>query len=1045
MLEPEQLYAVKLLDGYSEIESGRDVFQEFRQEVFLMHSLSNPYVVKLIGILRSPHLGMVMEVVGGGDLYSQLNDPFNESVFSIFAKRVIDVVSLYQFEKIVSFRNLFALRNSLTSEERDFFREKCQQAAAKSRFEEDVFEEIQRFYQTGSRTELAPFENRDFDYYGISRARFEELLPSLPSLESIVARRNVTFSKVCDVAENLVLTSQKIPELEPHINRAIGEYFSCLSIVRASGEAVRSPQSELRETTRCIEELSRRLADLVVPVEFKLRLKLASDVATGMAYLHQLVPPMIHRDLKSPNIFLTRSLIGFPVEDDALFSAPLAKVGDFGLSVRLCGAEKLQINHQVESDDILALINPTWVAPEITSGAPYSLSADVYSMGIFLWELLTRRHPFLEIELEVLKGHVLSGHRPFISDDLRKKSENAEYVALMEECWSADPGRRPTMKQVKERLFGIAHQYGLPLSRPEPLMLAQCHPLPSAAQMTSFSLLSPEGEDESHNNHRSLTRISSMVLLDSLRDVVWLGFEGGYVARCEFYSDGQFSRNDCMPSEAHQMRVNAMITASSSEGIAHEDNELPKVVWTGGEDGSLNVWAADLAKLDDVLEYNRFSLTQVQYDGQGFGLRFLPFALLKKSNYWIECEHGVLSWFAARDSLIPVGSLDLLNQATTVEWVLGKTPRVRISWQTRPPETKVLQLFSEEDNASRMYEIFRVLNNLAALKHWKKDANGGVVCRLAGRHLHSTAAVLSLISFDGNTWCASGDLIFSEWTLGSHRHTHGLHAKLALEPRRKLSLWQDFVSEPWTSSKRSSFQDIDPRFSLSPSYSASLSASSSSAPLDSSDVREAESNRSAKNVEHIGGIIRVSSGCIWVAFGNGWIVVAVETTRVALIQKHMLPDKLKSIVALCEVKPPDTCRSREVWTVHRDGGVMMWGGVPQEDGASSRELLFPRLLQELPVIPSLASHGRFYCLVQANEQQVWFGTARGHILACDIASKTVTPVFEHTTDASQRRSLNGLASSFCAEVSANAGRFWNVWSASHDGVLRLFTWGISSP
>lgn len=41
-----------------------------------------------------------------------------------------------------------------------------------------------------------------------------------------------------------------------------------------------------------------------------LRIRIARDVAKGIRYLHQLTPPIIHRDLRSPNIFvLTLTLL----------------------------------------------------------------------------------------------------------------------------------------------------------------------------------------------------------------------------------------------------------------------------------------------------------------------------------------------------------------------------------------------------------------------------------------------------------------------------------------------------------------------------------------------------------------------------------------------------------------------------------------------------------------------------------------------------------------------------------------------------------------
>lgn len=55
---------------------------------------------------------------------------------------------------------------------------------------------------------------------------------------------------------------------------------------------------------------------------WNVRLKLAIDIAQGMHFLHHSTPPIIHRDLKSPNVLLSRDAEGLLT----------AKVADVGLA-----------------------------------------------------------------------------------------------------------------------------------------------------------------------------------------------------------------------------------------------------------------------------------------------------------------------------------------------------------------------------------------------------------------------------------------------------------------------------------------------------------------------------------------------------------------------------------------------------------------------------------------------------------------------------------------------------------------------------------------
>jgi serine/threonine protein kinase len=163
-------------------------------------------------------------------------------------------------------------------------------------------------------------------------------------------------------------------------------------------------------------------------LSWPLRYRIALDIARGMAALHALNPPLCHSDLKCPNCMIV---------DWNAEAAVVAKVSDFGLSSRLYGDQLTKT----------PTMNPFWTAPEILAELPFDTSADVYSFGVILWNLLSRKALFEEMlpwTDEVSKA-VRSGKRPTIP---KVPGMLPEYEALIKKCWDHKPAERPKFPQI---------------------------------------------------------------------------------------------------------------------------------------------------------------------------------------------------------------------------------------------------------------------------------------------------------------------------------------------------------------------------------------------------------------------------------------------------------------------------------------------------------------------------------------------------------------------------------------------------------------------
>ncbi|EGG17328.1 pleckstrin domain-containing protein [Cavenderia fasciculata] len=179
---------------------------------------------------------------------------------------------------------------------------------------------------------------------------------------------------------------------------------------------------------------------------WNLRLQLALDIARGMNFLHSVTPPLLHRDLKSPNILLSfQKDKEQPQQQQHL----RAKVADFGLSSRMFIQS---LKHKLRE---FPVGNITWVAPEILREEEYTVKSDVYAYGLILHELLTRQHPYREYNytmLSQLEQAVRGGLRPSVHPTYTNTVLGHDYCGLMRDCWDNDVSHRPTFAKIVRRL-----------------------------------------------------------------------------------------------------------------------------------------------------------------------------------------------------------------------------------------------------------------------------------------------------------------------------------------------------------------------------------------------------------------------------------------------------------------------------------------------------------------------------------------------------------------------------------------------------------------
>ena len=179
-------------------------------------------------------------------------------------------------------------------------------------------------------------------------------------------------------------------------------------------------------------------------------IKMALDVAEGMEYLHtrflhsdnQCSQPIIHRDLKTPNLLLASP----PPPNGQLRYEDgqeiLTKITDFGLSRDK--SLDAAVNQTVMMTGCGSVL---WMAPEILLGEAYNEKVDVFSFAMVLVELVAQALPWSGVCFGAAVPHrVARGDRP----DRQIRKAEPEMKELVKSCWNHDPTQRPEFAEVVE-------------------------------------------------------------------------------------------------------------------------------------------------------------------------------------------------------------------------------------------------------------------------------------------------------------------------------------------------------------------------------------------------------------------------------------------------------------------------------------------------------------------------------------------------------------------------------------------------------------------
>lgn len=208
--------------------------------------------------------------------------------------------------------------------------------------------------------------------------RFDELL-------GIGAQKRVYLALDTDTGKQVAWSSMMVSQLNEEATKRITEEIEILKMVE-NPHTVSMIYGFFNETSHEIVIINELLSGGSLKSymkefdhpKLKVIKKWCKDILEGLYYIHSLSPPIIHRDIKSDNIFIDKY-------------TGTVKIGDFGLSTLLKERDKAKST----------LGTLEFCSPEVYMGK-YGVKTDIYSFGMTMLELCTKELPYKECNENIM-------------------------------------------------------------------------------------------------------------------------------------------------------------------------------------------------------------------------------------------------------------------------------------------------------------------------------------------------------------------------------------------------------------------------------------------------------------------------------------------------------------------------------------------------------------------------------------------------------------------------------------------------------------------
>lgn len=259
----------------------------------------------------------------------------------------------------------------------------------------------------------------------ISVADVELFGNSLEDPKSTTVKGTLKATEQLVAVKSLLSVAARKPEESTLYPSELGEWISrCSSLEHPrTAEILGYTLTDDNLTIISVWYPNRNVADFLTVAPHVQRKPILIQIAEGLTYLHNHVPPIIHSNLKPGNILIDNE--------------GNVKLADIGI-LRLVEANATQPEVQGKPEDI------RWTAPEVLEGRPRSKSSDVYAFGCVALTILKDLQPYSSLQSDVAVAKAVArGEMPVT------ERQNSELHAVWRTCLAREEFRRPEMQEVQ--------------------------------------------------------------------------------------------------------------------------------------------------------------------------------------------------------------------------------------------------------------------------------------------------------------------------------------------------------------------------------------------------------------------------------------------------------------------------------------------------------------------------------------------------------------------------------------------------------------------